>query len=77
MTELSEEQLTDVWNAILDDKIEILFWIYLHDLEIHHDYTIVYAKYNGKDLYFQNRDDWGVILGSIELREIHDETPKM
>lgn len=66
---LSEVELEDIINAIYDDKIEYTLTIWLFDLELGHEYKINFGKYNGKNIYFQARDDWDIIYSSISIKD--------
>ena len=68
MSELTEEELTEVWNAIIDRRIKIKLWIWLFDFKTYKEYLIVSAEYKGRELHYQERNDWGVILHSIEWK---------
>lgn len=66
---LSEEELDDVWNAIIDEKIEINLWIWLFDYQFGKEFSIIWGSYKGRRLAFQSSEDWGVILHSIRWGE--------
>lgn len=72
MSNLTERELTEVWNAILNSEIDVEWWVAFTEIESMREFIITHARYGGFPLYFQQRDDWGVILSSIRWGRVDE-----
>lgn len=62
---LNEEELDEILEAIWQEKITIDIWLYFYCYQQGVDFIIIIGSYKDKSLYFQQREDWGVIYHSI------------
>ena len=66
--ELTEQELEEIVNAYYDGQIDTYLHIFFYDLEKKHTYWVSWGKYKDKEVMYQERDDWGLISGSIEIK---------
>jgi hypothetical protein len=62
---LNEGELNDVLEAIWHNKIKVNFWISFYSYQHRVEFILTLGTYKNKPLYFQQRNDWGIIYHSI------------
>lgn len=67
--DLTEEELDEIVDAYYENQIETYLHIFFYDLIEKHIYWVSWGRYKGKEVIYQERDDWGLIYGSIEIEK--------